>query len=197
MKRLILIVAAIALLSTAAVAQLTYSNKRTDNAVYCNLSAPESNCPTGSSPVSGANALGFVGQSSDTVPFLNLTSTTQNAGVGEWMDTDFGTLEIFMTDNNASGQGCPVGNPQSSWAVGNGDIDAFSLDNHLAILSNTGANWCLFYIDTARIIANACPSTLSGGSPQAKSSPTTRRRLHFDELAFAASGGKSGLPHHQ
>jgi hypothetical protein len=130
-------------------APLTYS-ARTDNCV----SGLESGCVAGATTGQSGSALRFLLGVADAVPF----SEQAVAGTGAY-DPDFGSYEVLASDQNTSNTGTPY---QASWHMGSdGAWDAFSTDERLLLLRNSGGGALILYLDPTAIHAHACVTSPS------------------------------------
>jgi hypothetical protein len=130
-------------------APLTYS-ARTDNCV----AGSESGCVTGATTGQSGSALSFLLRTTDTVPF----SEEAVAGTAAY-DPDFGSYEVLATDQTTSNTGTPY---QASWHMGSdGAWDAFSTDEKLLLVHNSGGGATLVYLDPVAIHAHTCTASPS------------------------------------
>ena len=125
-------------------APLTY-NARTDNCV----TGSEAGCVSGATTGQVGSAMSFQYRSTDTIPFAD--QAPANTAV---TDPDFGTYMVQVTDATTSWNVSPW---QASWNMqSQGQWDAWSADEKMLLVTNTGGGAKVLFVDPAKILAKTC-----------------------------------------
>ena len=118
---------------------------RTDNCV----TGAETGCVPGALTGRAGGAMSFMMRNSDAVLF----SEQAVYGTGAY-DPDFGSYVVLATDQTTSNTGTPYA---SSWHMGSdGAWDAFSQDEKLLLVHNSGGGATLLYLNPIAIHAHNC-----------------------------------------
>ncbi|MGA7564616.1 MAG: hypothetical protein WBW53_00940 [Terriglobales bacterium] len=128
---------------------MTYS-ARTDNCV----TGTESGCVPGASSGQAGSAMSFLLRTTDTVPFAEQATYGTAA-----YDPDFGSYLVLATDQTTSNTGSPY---VASWHMGSdGAWDAFSQDEKLLLVQNSGGGATILYLNPVVIHAHTCTAAPS------------------------------------
>jgi len=157
-------------------APLTYS-ARVDNCI----TGAESGCVGGRTTGQNGSAISFLGATSDSVPFAQLSSGSASMN-NCFADPDFGAYECFLTDQTTSAA-------TTTWSMGSdGGYDAFNKDGTLLTVVNSGSVRYLFDAVPARFHAHTCAPSPSSSQCFVKSQihGGTADATHFDNNAGLA-----------